>query len=93
MAHIAPCGFDCEGCPAYQTGQPARCEGCHAPSSTGSELCSFCAVRACALQRGVRVCVFCTLYPCAVIEQSFPAGTPARQALDKRGSGEYNNGV
>lgn len=114
MAHWAPCGFDCEACPAYRAARAGdekelarlareystgavrfepedmRCEGCRASSSNGSKLCAFCAVRDCALPRGVRVCAQCTSYPCARIEQAFPPGSPAREALDKMRPDAYN---
>lgn len=97
MAHLAPCGFDCEACPVFRAHtQAARaalaarygkrpaeihCGGCQS-AAVNPVFCGGCYLRTCARGRGLAHCAACPCYPCAQVERALPAGTPGRLRLD-----------
>lgn len=45
------------------------CDGCQARDGRLNGYCQHCAIRPCALERGLSTCAWCDQYPCAQLER------------------------
>jgi hypothetical protein len=64
------------------TAESAQCDGC---LSGGGRLCTYCfecAIRSCAMERGVANCAHCGEYGCARLEAFWAMAPKARTTLD-----------
>ncbi|MGD2039505.1 MAG: DUF3795 domain-containing protein [Anaerolineae bacterium] len=64
------------------TAESVQCDGCPSGSDRLCGYCYDCAVRACALSRGVVTCAHCDDYGCATLETFLGMATQARSTLE-----------
>lgn len=58
------------------------CDGCLTASPRKGGYCGKCAVRACAVERGVETCAHCQDYGCSTLETFLAAAPPLRERLE-----------
>ena len=61
----------------------SMCDGCLAATGRQIGYCHECAIRLCAVPRGVETCAHCDDYPCDKVEGFSKPGTPHRKMLEK----------
>ena len=65
------------------TVESLMCDGCLADSDRLCPYCAECAVRACAVERGMVNCAHCADYGCEKLEKFFEMAPSARYNLEK----------
>ena len=64
------------------TVESVMCDGCLSSSNRLCGYCFECAVRACAMDRGVATCAHCDDYGCATLETFLGMASQARSTLE-----------
>jgi hypothetical protein len=64
------------------TAESVMCDGCLSTTGRLTGYCYECAVRACAMDRGMTNCAHCPEYACDKIESFFGMAPQARTSLD-----------
>ena len=59
------------------------CDGCLGEGGRKCPYCDECAVRACALERGMANCAHCEQYACDTLLKFFEMAPEARESLDQ----------
>ena len=65
------------------TAESLMCDGCIGDGKRRISYCAECAVRACALERGMANCAHCEQYACDILTKFFEMAPEARETLDQ----------
>lgn len=57
------------------------CYGCRADNASAHKFCAECAIRLCALGRGLQNCGQCAFFPCSTLKKSIHPDNPSYKVL------------